>query len=298
MFQMDIKMTVTTNTTSPIEQLRLQLKESLLLDLDDYALVEQSTGEFNSTFLGVQLNTAFQPIYDIAAGDLIGHEALLRPSLGGELTSTPEFAFTYAEQTGKLIQFDRVARTLHVLNFKQIYAENGLLFLNVHPKLLVSVNTHGKVFERILHANSVPTHRVVIEIKESEIEQDKQLSEAIDNYRDRAYRIAIDGFGGKKSHIDRLWKLSPDFVKLDLSIIQQAEGNPRVQRILPGLINLIQESGAKAVVTGIESQTQLDIAIESGALFVQGYFLAKPVTAKALQPSSALNKLTQINKAS
>jgi EAL domain-containing protein (putative c-di-GMP-specific phosphodiesterase class I) len=144
----------------------------------------------------------------------------------------------------------------------------------------------------------VPTHRVVIEIKESEIEQDKQLSEAIDNYRDRAYRIAIDRFGGKKSHIDRLWKLSPDFVKLDLSIIQQAEGNPRVQKILPGLINLIQESGAKAVVTGIETQTQLDIAIESGALFVQGYFLAKPVTAKALQPSSALNKLTQINKAS
>jgi len=290
-------MTAPTNATSPIEQLRLQLKESLFLDLDDYGLVEQSTGEFNSTFLGVQLNTAFQPIYDIAAGDLIGHEALLRPSLGGELTSTPEFAFTYAEQTGKLVQFDRVARTLHVLNFKQIYAEDGLLFLNVHPKLLVSVNTHGKVFERILHANSVPTHRVVIEIKESEIEQDKQLSEAIDNYRDRAYRIAIDGFGGKKSHIDRLWKLSPDFVKLDLSIIQQAEGNHRVQKILPGLINLIKESGAEAIVTGIETQTQLDIAIESGGLFVQGYFLARPVNAKALQPSLALNKLAALNKA-
>lgn len=284
------------NATSPIELLRLQLKESLFLDLDDYGLVEQSTGEFNSTFLGVQLNTAFQPIYDIQAGDLIGHEALLRPSLGGELASTPEFAFTYAEQTGKLVQFDRVARTLHVLNFKQIYAENGLLFLNVHPKLLISVNTHGKVFERILHANSVPTHRVVIEIKESEIEQDKQLSEAIDNYRDRAYHISIDGFGGKKSHIDRLWKLSPDYVKLDLGIIQQAEGNHRVLKILPGLINLINESGAQTIITGIETQTQLDIAIESGGQLVQGYFLARPVNAKALQPSSALNKLSALHK--
>jgi EAL domain-containing protein (putative c-di-GMP-specific phosphodiesterase class I) len=159
------------------------------------------------------------------------------------------------------------------------------------------VNTHGKVFERILHANSVPTHRVVIEIKESEIEQDKQLSEAIDNYRDRAYRIAIEGFGGKKSHIDRLWKLSPDFVKLDLSIIQQAESNHRVQKILPSLISLIKESGAQAIITGIETQTQLDIAIESGGLFVQGYFLARPVTAKALQPSLAFNKLTSPNKA-
>ncbi len=285
-------MTTQADHASTIEELRRQLKETLSLDLDDYGLAEKSTGEFNSTFLGVQLNSAFQPIYDTQAGDLIGHEAFLRPSLGGELTSTPEFAFTYAEQTGKLVQFDRVARTLHILNFKQIYAENGLLFLNVHPKLLVSVSTHGKVFERILHTNSVPTHRVVIEIKESEIEQDKQLSEAIDNYRDRAYQISIDGFGGKKSHIDRLWKLSPDFVKLDLSIIQQSASNHRVQKVLPSLINLIKESGAQPIITGIETQNQLDIAIESGGRFIQGYFLAKPANARLLQPSLTFRKVS------
>ena len=122
-----------------VEQLRLQLKESLLLDLDDYGLAEQSSGEFNSTFIGIQLNSEFQPIYDSVAADLYGHEAILKPSLGGELISTSDFAFTYAEQTGKLVQFDRVSRTLHVLNFKQIYAENGLLFLKVHPKLLTTV---------------------------------------------------------------------------------------------------------------------------------------------------------------
>lgn len=116
-----------------VEQLRLQLKQSLLLDLDDYGLAEQSSGEFNSTFIGVQLNSAFQPIYDSEAGDLYGYEAILRPSLGGVLASTPDFAFTYAEQAGKLVQFDRVSRTLHVLNFKQIYGEKGLLFLKVHP---------------------------------------------------------------------------------------------------------------------------------------------------------------------
>jgi len=281
------------NTAPHVEQLRLQLKESLRLDLDDYGLTEQFTGEFSSTYLGVQLNTAFQPIYDSEAGDLFGHEALLRPSLGGELVSTPEFAFTYAEQAGKLVEFDRVSRTLHVLNFRQIYAENGLLFLNVHPKLLISVNEHGKVFERILHANSVPTDRVVIEIHEGLVEQDKQLTEAIDNYRDRGYRIAIDRFGSAQSHIDRLWKFSPDFVKLDLNLIQKAESNERVRKILPGLVKMIKDLGAQAVITGIETQTQLNIAIETGSTLFQGYFLAKPVTAKELQPS-ALFKRTAV----
>lgn len=279
-------------TANHVEQLRLQLKEALQLDLDDYGLVEQSTGEFNSTFLGVRLNSAFQPIYDIQAGDLFGHEALLRPSLGGELASTPDFAFTYAEQAGKLVQFDRVSRTLHVLNFRQIYAENGLLFLNVHPKLLIAVNAHGKVFEKILHSNSVPTDRVVIEIQEGLIEQEKQLTDAIDNYRDRGYRIAIDRFGSTQSHIDRLWKFAPDFVKLDLGLIQKAEQNERVRRILPGLIRMIKDLGAQPVITGIETQAQLDIAIESGAVLIQGFFLAKPVTAKELQSPPLLKAIS------
>ena len=268
-----------------VEQLRLQLKESLLLDLEEYGLAEQSTGEFNSTFLGVQLNSAFQPIYDSAVGDLYGHEALLRPSLGGELSSTPEFAFSYAEQAGKLVQFDRVSRTLHVLNFRQIYAENSLLFLNVHPKLLIAVNAHGKVFERILHANSVPTDRVVIEIPENLVDQDKQLNEAIENYRDRGYRIAIDDFGKQNSKLSRLWKISPDYVKLDLSIIQEAEQNAKVRKLLPNLIHIIEDIGAKAIIEGIETQTHLDIALQSGGTLLQGYFLGKPVTAKELQPS-------------
>ncbi|HYN54229.1 MAG TPA: EAL domain-containing protein [Methylotenera sp.] len=268
-----------------VEQLRLQLKESLFLDLDDYGLAEQSTGEFNSTFLGVQLNSAFQPIYDSVAGDLFGHEALLRPSLGGELPSTSEFAYSYAEQSGKLVQFDRVSRALHVLNFRQIYAENGLLFLAVHPNLLISVNAHGKVFERILHANSVPTERVVIQIEEGLVTQDKQLIEAIDNYRDRGYKIAIDRFGNTHSHIDRLWKLAPDFVKLDTTLIQKAETNERLHKVLPGLLKLIKDLGAQAVVTGIETQSQLDIAIESGGTLLQGSFLGKAVAAKELQQS-------------
>lgn len=292
-------MTVLSVVAPHVEQLRLQLKQFLLLDLDDYGLAEQASGEFNSTFIGVQLNSAFQPIYDSEAGDLYGYEAILKPSLGGELASTPDFAFTYAEQTGKLVQFDRVSRTLHVLNFKQIYGEKGLLFLKVHPKLLALVSEHGKVFEYILHSNSIPTNRVVIEIQEGLIEQDKQIAEAIDNYRGHGYRIAIEGFGSTKSHLNRLWNLAPDIVKLEASLIQQAENNDRTRRVLSGLVKTIKDLDAQPVITGIETQVQLNIAIESGATLFQGDFLGKAVAAKALQPSKLFKSkvLTSIRAA-
>lgn len=272
-----------TTSNPTIDQLRKTLKQALELDLEEYGLMEQSSGEFNSTFLGVHLKSAFQPIYDSTVGELHGHEGLLRPSLGGSLSSSPDFAFTYASEAGKLVQFDRVSRTLHVLNFKQLYDEQGLLFLNVHPKLLIEVTSHGKVFEHILHAHSVPTHRVVIEIHEGLIDQDRPLIEAIENYRERGYQIAIDHFGGRHSHLQRLWKLNLDYVKFDLTLIQEAESDTRVRSVLPGLIKSVVDVGMRPVVTGIETAAQLDIALASGAQLLQGFYLGEPANASAIQ---------------
>ena len=281
---------MTISKISRIKKLKQELKRTLQLDLEDYGLTEESSGEYKREYIGVQLNSAFQPIYNSAAGELLGHEAILKPFLGKELISTPEFAFSYAEKAGKLVQFDRVSRALHVLNFRQIYDENGLLFLSVHPQLLISVNEHGKIFERILHAHSVPTNRVVIQIEEGLVEQDKQLAEAIENYRERGYLIAIDNFGNKKSHIDRLWQFSPNFVKLDPTIIKKAEENDQLKNILPGLIKMIRDIGGEAIVTGIEKQKQLEIAIETGATLLQGPFLGEAVSAKELQPSNIFSR--------
>jgi EAL domain-containing protein (putative c-di-GMP-specific phosphodiesterase class I) len=277
-----------------IEALREQLQEALYLDLDEYGLDEPLNGEFTSRFLGIQLESAFQPIYDREAGEVFGYEALLRPSLSNEQKVDPQFAFGFADQSGRLVKFDRICRTLHLLNFRQIHAENSLLFLNVHPQLLLSVNAHGKVFERILHANSIPTERVVIEINESAITQNVQLIEAVENYRERHYKIAIDHFGHDQSSFNRLWSLSPDFVKLDRAIIQHASDNGNLRRALPKLVDLIRDFGAEPVIEGIETQRQFDIALESGSRLLQGYFLGHPASAKALLPSTVFKPTTRV----
>ena len=276
--------------------LKEQLREALSLDLDEYGLEEPHSGQFVSKFLGIDLGSAFQPIYDSAAGDLYGHEALLRASLGQAQAVNPEFAFGFAEQSGRLVKFDRVCRTLHLLNFRRIYQENGLLFLNVHPELLLSVNAHGRVFERILHAHSIPTRRVVIEIRESAIEPTKPLKEAVDNYRSRGYQIAIDGFGRRHSNLDRLWKLAPSFVKLDHTLIHAAATNAKARIALLRLVDLIRGLEAQPVIQGIETQPQLELAIESGSTLLQGNLLGQPVTAKELhlRPPRILKPTIQV----
>jgi EAL domain-containing protein (putative c-di-GMP-specific phosphodiesterase class I) len=278
------------NEPLTVAVLKEQLREALFLDLDEYGLEEPHSGQFISTFLGIELGSAFQPIYDSEAGELYGHEALLRASLGQSQAVSPEFAFGFAEQSGRLVKFDRICRTLHLLNFRRIFAESGLLFLNVHPELLLSVNAHGRVFERILHAHSVPTRRVVIEIRESAIEQSKRLEEAVENYRERGYRIAIDGFGRKHTGLTRLWKLTPDFVKLDHALIAEAAVNKQARRALPHIVELIRALDAQPVIQGIETQAQLEQAILAGSTLLQGNFLGLPASARELQlrPSRVL----------
>ena len=272
-----------------LHRIRNELKQVLSLDLDELGLIEASSGEFESTFIGVHLKTAFQPLYDTRQGEVLGYEALIRPSLFGTLGSTPEFAFTYAEQTGKLVQFDRVCRSQHVLNFRAIHHDNGLLFLNVHPKLLIEVDGHGKVFEQILHQYAVPTERVVLEIRESHVEQDKQLIPALENYRARGYRIAFDQVGNPQSRLYRLWSAQHDYVKFDLSLIQQAEREAKQAAALRGLVQTVQDLGSTPVIVGVENQRQLDIAIAAGAHVLQGNYLAEPVVAKVINSQPVLS---------
>ncbi len=258
-----------------VDALQHEMRVALSLGKQDYRL-EVNEGDIEGYFIGLRLKSAFQPIHDIHKNQPAGFEALLRATDKNDARIQPPKAFDQAEIAGQLIKFDRVCRTLHTLNFLNMSTNKGLLFLNVHPQLLVTVNSHGKVFERVLHDHSIATSQVVIEINESAVRQEDLLEYAIKNYRERGYRIAIDDFGREHSNLERLWRLSPDYVKFDGSIVQQAESNTRLQKVLPKLVEIVRDLGAQTIVEGIETQVQQDLAIHAGASLLQGYFIGRP----------------------
>jgi len=264
-------------TLHRLNALQNELRDALNLN-DDYRL-EVHGDEVRADFIGLKLCSVFQPIVDVAQNVAHGYEALLRATDANGNAIAPPAAFRQAEVAERLVKFDRLCRTLHTLNFLNMGKGSGLLFLNVHPELLVAVNAHGKVFEQVLHQHDVATNEVVIEINESAVSEEKHLAEAIQNYRERGYKIAIDDFGKEHSNLERLWTLSPEYVKLDASIIQQAEINSRLQRILPKLVEIIRELGAAVVVEGVETETQLQLAQHAGVHLIQGYLLGRPAAA-------------------
>lgn len=255
--------------------LKLLLRNNLLIDLDEYSLSDTRQQGLVCSFMGMHLASAFQPVLR-ADGKVIGREAFLRASIFEHGELTPEGAFEHALEANKLVQFDRLVRTIHLLNHARGFAAHELLFLNVHPRLLTSVSDHGRTFEQILHYYSVDTSRVVIEIKESEVKDAARLEEAVSNYRSLGYKIAVDNFGTAQSSLERMLKLQPDIVKLDGTLIRASEYTPSLIGVISGLVDKFHSGGAQVAITGIETAGQLHIARQLGADLLQGNHLDHP----------------------
>lgn len=255
--------------------LKLLLRNNLFLDLDEYALDDTLCYGLVCSFMGMRLSSAFQPIFR-ADGKAVGREALLRASFLEHGDVRPEAAFADAIRESRLVQFDRQVRVVHLLNHARSFPEHELLFLNVHSQLLTRVGDHGRTFEQILHYYSVPTSRVVIEIRESEIEDEARLLAAIGNYRSLGYRIAVDDFGRANSSLERVLRLRPDIVKLDGTLIAAAEHARSAVDTFKQLAARFHEAGIQVAVKGIETAGQLEIARKADADLLQGFQLARP----------------------
>jgi EAL domain-containing protein (putative c-di-GMP-specific phosphodiesterase class I) len=229
-------------------------------------------------FDGLTLTSVFQPIVDLQKKRVVGHEALLRAHSPEGPAVTPGEVFHLPAANSDIVYLDRLTRTLHALNFLvQRQRAGGYLYLNVHPRHLTTLNSsHGLVFEAILKRCGLAPADIVLEVQESEIDEDGRLLEAIANYRQRGYVIAIDNFGRRHSNLDRLWRLQPEIVKIDRSLIVAATGDERAALVLAKLVEIVHALSAIAIAEGIETPGELKAARKAGADLVQGHLLGRP----------------------
>lgn len=235
-------------------------------------------GVYGGYFRDMHLDSVFQPLLDAATRQPRAHEALLRVRNSAQEAISPAAAFEVPRDVGEAVYFDRLCRIIHTLNFVRQAPPGVDLFLNISGRHLLGVTDgeYGETFERLLHMCGTRPERVILEILEAGVDDLSRLNEAVNAYRARGYRVAIDDFGCEHSNFDRLWRLTPDLVKLDRSLIQHGASNPRARRILPKLIEIIHELGALVVCEGIETPAQHQLAVDAGADLVQGYWYARP----------------------
>jgi len=255
--------------------------------------IQKHDGKTTAAFKGLQLTSAFQPIFSLAHRRAIGHEALLRAcTFRGDAVS-PLDVFGMVTVEAETTHLDRLCRALHVRTYQTMGIDNSWLFLNVNPVVVTHGRIHGAFFSDLLARYGFPAHRVVVEILEDSIHDESQLAEAVGYYRNLGCLVAIDDFGSGHSNFERIWRIAPDIVKLDRSIITQASSKTKVRRVLPSLVSLLHEAGCLVVMEGVESESEALIAVEADVDFVQGFYFGRPTT-NLVGESESVCALTQL----
>lgn len=242
-------------------------------------------GRHYARYRDLQLGSAFQPIFSFAHGRAVGYEALLRAQDAEARPVSPLDVFALPGNDAELVHLDRLCRALHLRNHQTGETADAWVFLNVNPRVVVDGKRYGAFFTGLLEHLGIAGHRLVIEILEGSITDEAALAESLAYYRDLGCLIAIDDFGAGHSNFERIWRLSPDIVKLDRSMIVQASQQTRVRRILPGLVALLHEAGCLVAMEGVETEDEALIAMDADADLVQGYYFARP----AATPQSAID---------
>ena len=164
-----------------------------------------------------RLTAHFQPIVSLQQAKVFAYEALCR-IVGPNPFDNIEELFHQARICGKSLQLDMRCRQngLALAAAQDLNDKEALLFLNICPTSLLHPDHSAGTTGILANKYGIPKHNIVLEITEQEaVSNYKLFRTAIDHYRSKGFRIAIDDFGAGYGGLKMLSVLEPDFVKID-----------------------------------------------------------------------------------
>ena len=224
----------------------------------------------------------YQPIVELATGDVVACEALVRwqhPEgrllLPGDFLPLAETSRLMAEVDDWVLRRAVADATTWQRRFP------GRRRLGVTVNLSSSTITDDRLPARIaslLASTGLDPRRLVVELTEREEVQDvMRAADILQALADLGVRTALDDFGTAYSSLAYLDALPVEFLKLDRFLLERVSASERTTRLVEGTIALAHRVDVKVVVEGVETEEQLQTVHSLGAEYAQGYLLGRPV---------------------
>jgi EAL domain-containing protein (putative c-di-GMP-specific phosphodiesterase class I) len=222
------------------------------------------------------ISPVFQPVFDLATGEMIGMEALSRGPRGSEFESG-ETLFSLAERTELLVPLERVCRQ-RSLEAAASSPPNRQIFLNLSPAAASDPEFLGPAFIDQVASCGLSPDRIVLEITERTYAVYEGLfREVLSRFRQQNFRIAVDDVGTGYSNLTSLAEIEPDYLKFDNVFVRGIDRRSSKQDLLEALLSFARKMNTKVIAEGIETREELKILQTLGVPFGQGFLLARPM---------------------
>ena len=234
-----------------------------------------------------EFKVCYQPVFSLTTDRIAGVEALLRWEHPERGTMSPDEFIPLAEETGLIVPIGR-----WVLEEACRQAREWQERLPGDSTPIMGVNLSLRQFQhpglaedvaRILRKTGLDPSNLSLEITESVAMHDVDSTLAtLDKLKSLGVWLVIDDFGTGNSS---LFYLSSRFgmghLKIAGSFVREFVENPEDQTLIPGLIAFAHAVGLRVIAEGVETASQFQRLKEMGCEFVQGNYIAEPLTPAA-----------------
>jgi diguanylate cyclase (GGDEF)-like protein len=220
----------------------------------------------------------YQPLVNLKSGKITTCEALLRWNHPVRGTVSPVDIIPVAEDMGLIVDLGRwILRKACMECMK--WPEGVSVAVNFSPQQFHQRDLLSEV-RYALEVSGLPAHRLEIEITESSLMRNTQLThDVLSQLRALGVRISLDDFGTGYSSLSYLHNFPLQKVKIDRSFLEGIDTD-RPLTLLRGVARLSADLGMSVVVEGIETNEQLELISTDGAVTeAQGYLFSRPVPA-------------------
>ena len=228
------------------------------------------------------IQPAYQSIVELRSRRVVGAEAFAR-IVGKDRNIMNAASFLQvAEQLGLMHKIDQLL--MHVI-LKQMAIPRPagepppLFFANLSGDVL----RHRDIvveFADALRTDSATSERarsLVLKISEQQVSTGgEQVAATLAPLLELGCRLAIGDCGSDASSYRFMSDLHVDFLELDANLIRLAAESPRARGILTGIVNTAHEIGQTTIAKQVEDQATLDLLLELGVDWGQGYLFGRP----------------------
>jgi EAL domain-containing protein (putative c-di-GMP-specific phosphodiesterase class I)/ActR/RegA family two-component response regulator len=231
-----------------------------------------------------QLHVFYQPRISLKLGSAVGLEALARWRHPQHGFFSPSLFIPLAEQTGLIEPLTDTVLRKACLQCRPWLDEKLISEVAVNMSAQMRDLELPESIISTLEEYGLTASQLVIEITETALMRELVKSlDVLTRLRMKGILLAIDDFGTGYSTMQQLQRYPFNEIKIDKSFVKNLTTDDESRAIVDTTIELGRRLKMRVVAEGVESVGALDYLRSQGCDMAQGYFIARPMPAAAVE---------------
>jgi len=223
----------------------------------------------------------YQPVVDVASGNIVSCEALVRWVHPRHELVGPGYFIGVAEETGLIDDIGRsVLRQVcqQIRDWQSDPVMKGIrVAVNLSPHQLRNRDL-VKDLKEMLERYQINASALALEITETLVMQDpERAAEILQEIRALGIKIYLDDFGTGYSSLNYLKRFSFDVLKIDRAFIKDVDRDEGDAALVEAIIVMAHKLGIKVVAEGVETEDQRLFVNEQACDLIQGFYYSQPL---------------------